>query len=271
MKKITLPTLLVLAFCFFFSSVKAQDGYTYTLVDNGSYNFTIAAVPNASASNFASSVQSYGFTIILPDGVTASITTSLGSGASATFFDGNNVGQPTLDGYLITETLGSPVTLTAPSAGTNSSIVTIQINGSPTSGTLSILANDSALANTVTPLKSFMQADMIDDAMASFANVVDPNASGLSGTTTFDFDTLSTPSEELTSISMHPNPAKDIVYLNGLDASVSALEIYNSTGQLVVTKKNNLNTFNVSQLRSGIYFVKVYADNSQKTFKLIKE
>lgn len=50
-----------------------EDGYTYTLIDNESFNYTIAAVPNVSASNFSTSMQSYGFTIILPDGVTATI------------------------------------------------------------------------------------------------------------------------------------------------------------------------------------------------------
>jgi len=271
MNKITLPTLFFFIISMISFQVKAQDGYTYTLIDNGSYNFTIAAVPNASASNFATSVQSYGFTILVPDGVTASITSSLGNGASATFFDGNNVAQPTLDGYLITETLGSPMALPAPSTGMNSSIVTIQINGSPNSGgMLSILANDSALANAVTPLKSFMQADMIDDAMASFTNVVDPNASGLSGVTSFTFPTLSTPDVNVEQFSIYPNPAKDIVHIKGTD-TLTALEIYNSTGQLVITKRNNLNTFNVSQLKSGVYFVKAYTDNAQKTFKIIKQ
>ncbi|WP_298418424.1 T9SS type A sorting domain-containing protein [uncultured Kordia sp.] len=271
MKKITLPTLLLVAFCFFLSAAKAQNGYTYTLVDNGSYNFTISAVPSTSTSNFGTSVQSYGFAILVPDGITVSITSSLGNGASTTFFNGTDIGQPTVDGYLITETLGSPMTLPAPSSGIMSPIVTIQINGSPVSGTFSILANDSVLANTITPLKSFMQADMIDDAMAAFTNVINSNTSGLSGVTTFDFNTLSTPGKELTGVSIYPNPAKNIVNIKGLDTSLTALEIYNSIGQLIATKNNDLNTFNVSKLKSGVYFVKIYAGDTQKTFKLIKQ
>ena len=271
MNKITLPIVLILVLCFFSGQVKAQDGYTYTLIDNGSYNFTIAAVPNASASNFATSVQSYGCTILVPDGVTATITSSLGSSAGATFFNGTDVAQPTIDGYLITETLGSPMAFPAPSSGTISAIVTIQINGSPTSGTLSILANNSSLANAVTPLKAFMQADMIDDAMAAFTNVVDPNASGLSGVTSFDFDTLSTPSAELIGVSVYPNPAKDIVFIKGVNSSLTALEIYNNIGQLVHTKNNDLNTFNVSKLKNGVYFIKIYTDTASKTIKILKE
>ncbi|AXG71974.1 hypothetical protein KORDIASMS9_04232 [Kordia sp. SMS9] len=37
-------------------------------------SYTIGAVPNTSSNTFATSVQSYGFTIVLPDGITASIT-----------------------------------------------------------------------------------------------------------------------------------------------------------------------------------------------------
>ena len=269
MNKITLPTLLALVFCLFSGFVKAQDGYTYTLVDNGSYNFTIAAVPNASASNFATSVQSYGFTILLPDGITASITSSLGSSAGATFFNGTDVGQPTIDGYLITETLGSPMPLPAPSSGTTSPIVTIQLTGTPTSGIMMILANDSALANAVTPLKSFMQADMIDDAMASFANAVDSNASGLSGVTSFDFSTLSTPSEELVSFSIYPNPTTDVLHINQV-RDITKLEIINVNGQLVLTQSKSLENINVSQLQNGVYFLKVHTENGIATKKFIK-
>ncbi|WP_298516773.1 T9SS type A sorting domain-containing protein [uncultured Kordia sp.] len=270
MNKITLPTLLVLVLCFFSGHIKAQDGYTYTLIDNGSYSFTISAVPNTSASNFNTSVQSYGFTILLPDGITASITSSLGSSAGATFFNGSDVGQPTVDGYLITETLGSPMSLPAPSNGTLSPIVTFQLAGSPTSGMLVILANDSPLASAVTPLKSFMQADMIDDAMTSFTNVVDPNASGLSGATTFDFSTLSTATAELIGVSVYPNPTTDKIHITGV-SDITAVEITNLNGQLVLNPTTNLETIDISRLQTGVYFVKVQTKNAQKTIKVIKK
>lgn len=133
-----ITTIIIILLSLFTIQIHAQDGYTYTLIDNSSYSFTIGAVPNTSANNFATSMQSYGFTIIVPDGVTISMTSSLGNAASATFFDGTAVGQPSIDGYLITETLGSPVSLVAPSTGTTSNVVTIQVNGSPTSGIIYI-------------------------------------------------------------------------------------------------------------------------------------
>ncbi|MCI2228835.1 Ig-like domain-containing protein, partial [Polaribacter sp. MSW13] len=185
MKKITF--LLVTIFSFLTGVLQAQDGYTYTLVNNGTNSFTIAAVPNASANNFATVIQSYGITVIVPDGVTLSITSSLGSGASATFFNGTDVAQPTIDGYLITETLGTPAIISAPSAATNTTMITVQVNGSPADGTIYLLANNSALATSVTPLKSFMMADMEDDAAPGYLNKVDPNATALTSPFSFDF------------------------------------------------------------------------------------
>lgn len=245
------------------------DGYTYTLIDNGSFSYTIAAVPNTTGSNFATSVQSYGFTIILPDGITASITSSSGNGAGATFFDGSAVGQSSIDGYLITETLGSPVSLPEPANGTASPMVTIQLNGAPTSGTISILENDSALATTVVPLKSFMSADMVDDGIAIFTPVVDASASGVSGDSSITFTTLSTPEEIVSNFSIYPNPATDNLYINQINNLIK-VEVINMNGQLVFTKENNLEKINVSRLQSGMYFLKVYTENGSSSKKFIK-
>ncbi|WP_046756519.1 T9SS type A sorting domain-containing protein [Kordia jejudonensis] len=272
MKKTTFILLLFTAFALFTSNVNAQDGYTYTLQHNGGYSFTIQAVPNPSANNFATSVQSYGFTIIVPDGVTIDTgsATSLGGGASATFFDGNNVAQSSIDGYLVTETLGSPVSLTAPSAGTNSDMFTFTVNGNPNIGNMYILENNSALANAVTPLKSFMQADMIDNGTAEYVNVVDPNAAAVTAPSTFNFATLSTTEVELTGVSVFPNPVKDVATISGV-TDLESVEVTNINGQRVLYNTTNLETIDMTNLPAGIYLAKIQATSGSKTVKLIKE
>jgi len=267
-KLIILNSIILLLLAF---QVNAQDGYTYTLIDNGSYNYTIGAVPNTSTNNFPTSVQSYGFTIILPDGVTASITSSLGGAASFDFFDGSAISQNTIDGYLVTETLGSPISLSAPSSGMTSDMVTIQINGAPTSGTMYILENNSTLATSITSLKSFMQADMVDNSMAEFTNVVDPNAAAVSGMSSFDFSTLSvTAPNELAELSIYPNPVNDIINITNANIDVIKAEIHNLNGQLVLAKENNLTAINISSLPSGMYMLKLYTETAQKTIKILK-
>jgi hypothetical protein len=186
-------------------------------------------------------------------------------------FRRKSVGQSSIDGYRITEPLGSPVSLPAPASGTAFPMVIIQLNQSPTSGTISILANDSALATTVTPLKSFMSADMINDSMAIFPNVIDANASGLSGNTSYDFATLSVEENELTELSVYPNPATDIINIISADIILVKAEIYTMNGQLVLSKNNNLEVIKINQLQSGMYFIKLYTENSSKTIKIIKK
>ncbi|WP_452227873.1 MULTISPECIES: T9SS type A sorting domain-containing protein [unclassified Lacinutrix] len=264
--------IYILLFLFYLltPTIHAQDGYTYTLVDNGSYNYTISARPNISASDFATLVQSYGFTIILTDGITASITSSLGNGANATYFDGNNVSQPSIDGYLITETLGSLIALPAPSSGLETPMVSIQVNGAPTNGSISLLANDSVLATTVTPLVSFMQADMIDDSMFLFTNVVDPNASALSGTSSYNFDTLDIEDNEMSTFSMHPNPATSIVKIEVPENFINyKIEIHDTLGKQISMSVTPENTFNVSKLSTGMYLVSIKTEGNKITKKLI--
>jgi hypothetical protein len=265
-----LTVFLAITALFAFKSY-AQDGYTYTLVDNGSYSFTIQAVPNTSSNNFATSVQSYGFTIVVPDGVTITSTSSLGGTALLNFFDGSAIGQASIDGYLVTETLGSPTSLPAPSTATNSDMISFTVNGSPTSGTMYILENNSSLATTITALKSFMQADMVDDSMATFTNVVDANDAAVSGTSSFDFSTLSTKENTLAEVTVFPNPVKDILTISNGDFNIQKAIIHNSRGQLVFTKENVSEQLNLSSLQTGIYFLKLYADKGFKTIKIVKE
>ena len=57
MKQFTLKSICIAILCFCSTQLQAQDGYTYSLVDNGSFNYTITAVPNTSSSNFPSVKQ----------------------------------------------------------------------------------------------------------------------------------------------------------------------------------------------------------------------
>lgn len=275
MKQQLITLMTCITMCLVATNVTAQVDYTYTLVDNGGYSYTIEAVPDASASNFPTSVQSYGFTILVPDGVTATITSSLGSSAGANFFDGSAVGAPAVDGYLITETLGAPISISAPSAGTNSAMVTIQVNGSPTSGTVSILANDDPLALAVPPLQSFFTADTIDNGSAAFINRV-LSASGLSGTTSYDFSTLSVADVSQLNFSVYPNPlqSNDEVVKFQWNSSAEKVNItlVDINGTLVKAYNNvqtqaGENTLSLPKMQTGIYFMQFTTSNNQKATK----
>jgi hypothetical protein len=54
---------------------------------------------------------------------------------------------------------------------------------------------------------------------------------------------------------------------------INKIEISSLLGQVLIHKKiNELQTeINFSDLPNGIYFVKVVSENSEKTFKIVKE
>lgn len=80
------------------------------------------------------------------------------------------------------------------------------------------------------------------------------------------------PCVKTSDISIYPNPVNQIFYAKG---PVSAIEIYNNLGQLKQTEKteplNPTNEINISQLATGIYFIKCYFNaNEFVWFKLNK-
>lgn len=66
-----------------------------------------------------------------------------------------------------------------------------------------------------------------------------------------------------------PNPTKDVVYVENND--VDKIAVLDMTGRLILSLKNKDNTFNVSDLPSGTYFIKAYIAGKHYTSKLIKD
>jgi len=79
-----------------------------------------------------------------------------------------------------------------------------------------------------------------------------------------------TPVQSNTSITLSPNPAKDVLKINGTAAQSSA-EIYTIEGKQIQIINNTNNEINISQLNKGIYFIKINTGNVSKSLKFIKE
>ncbi|HHH52909.1 MAG TPA: T9SS type A sorting domain-containing protein [Bacteroidetes bacterium] len=70
-------------------------------------------------------------------------------------------------------------------------------------------------------------------------------------------------------ISIYPNPTVDYFHVNS-DAEIGKIEIYNIIGKKIKTLENtNSNTFDVSDLRIGIYLVRIM-DTNNKSLKVIR-
>ena len=72
---------------------------------------------------------------------------------------------------------------------------------------------------------------------------------------------------------IYPNPARDFVKLSAISRQSSVVRIYNTFGMLVDEFEMNSDEIeiNVSDYRSGVYFVEVYTANGSVTRKFIKE
>ncbi|MGX9987203.1 T9SS type A sorting domain-containing protein [Soonwooa purpurea] len=71
-------------------------------------------------------------------------------------------------------------------------------------------------------------------------------------------------------ISIYPNPAKDIVNIANTK-NTSKIEIYNMTGQKILTSESAKTSIDVSQFPKGNYIVTITADGKTTSHKLVKE
>lgn len=77
-------------------------------------------------------------------------------------------------------------------------------------------------------------------------------------------------------ISVSPNPANDVININNISASMKASKIYitNIEGKVVSSKnvENNANySFDLSNLKAGVYFVNVAHASGIETVKFVKQ
>lgn len=82
---------------------------------------------------------------------------------------------------------------------------------------------------------------------------------------------LSNETFSASSISMYPNPAKDLVSINAFD-TIDSVSVINVLGQIVLTKVVNSNNFSldISELKSGQYFLSLESNDAKVVKKLIK-
>ena len=72
-------------------------------------------------------------------------------------------------------------------------------------------------------------------------------------------------------ISIYPNPVAKELHMSG-DAKIEAIEIINAVGTMVIRRSKVNDRIDVSDLHTGLYFVKVYSNSGLlETHKFIKE
>ena len=66
-------------------------------------------------------------------------------------------------------------------------------------------------------------------------------------------------------VHIYPNPARDVVYTTSTKQIIGKIEIYDQSGRLVITKTENLEKLDVSQLDKGTYILRAYSNDLKST------
>ncbi len=78
--------------------------------------------------------------------------------------------------------------------------------------------------------------------------------------------------ERINALSVYPNPVQDQLWLkNPTNLNIDKAEVYTISGQLIKTVKAVGQFLDVTLLKTGVYFVKLYSAHTSKTFKVLKQ
>lgn len=94
-------------------------------------------------------------------------------------------------------------------------------------------------------------------------------------TSTFNTEFVSSlgrPSFDASQFTAFPNPVKNTVRISN-NENIERVEVYTVLGQLILQKSANASytDLDASDLKSGVYLLKAYSGNQEKTFRIIKE
>lgn len=90
----------------------------------------------------------------------------------------------------------------------------------------------------------------------------------------YNHTSISTPIENIENspIQFFPNPSSERVIVSNISGiNITSIELYNSTGKLMRIETFKFDEVNISNLESGIYYIKIYSNNEEVvTGKIIK-
>lgn len=263
--------LLTLIFIGSVFTTNAQS-YSFTLIKNSDYNYTVAAVPDFDSGTDKPNLESFGVTILLQEGATVDVDNivfaylSLDSTTpfTAAQLDAADPGQDR-SATLIASASGVDE-LDPHAALAIIPLITFNVLGNPTTGEISILDNNSSLAIAAGgTLNSYFSIDPTGgvNAVQSYA--------GQTGTTNFSFSTLGVEENVLTDlqVSVYPNPASEYINIT-TTLELTKVELFDLLGKRVFDT-GKTSQIGISHLQKGIYLLKVHTTNGMLIKKIIKK
>lgn len=176
-------------------------------------------------------------------------------------------------------TFHQPVRLKDGSTLTNNNVNSVltlkENNASGTNAGFTATVNSAKTVITLTPdptLKYSQQYYLKIDTLENMAGI---NTLAQSSTFSTELSTVNLNEPKTNTITIYPNPASDRIYIKSNDISkVSRVELLNTIGRTVRVIDNPVNTVNeitlkVSDLPSGIYFVRVISEGNIQTMRVL--
>lgn len=77
------------------------------------------------------------------------------------------------------------------------------------------------------------------------------------------------PVDDANRISMYPNPVSDMLHLSATEG-ISKVEVYSTAGMLVMSSNTVSDAIEMNDLKSGMYFLKVFSGQDVATMKFVK-
>ncbi|CAL2076123.1 S8 family serine peptidase [Tenacibaculum sp. 190524A05c] len=115
---------------------------------------------------------------------------------------------------------------------------------------------------------------LIRESADKFRNPTDHHGYGVPDFNAAYNLTLSVDEDSFDNFKVFPNPIDDLVTLNGIDGDLKeySLKIYSVLGKQILHKQElTSNSINLSNLKTGIYFLNLSNGNKSKVIKLIKK
>jgi hypothetical protein len=114
-----------------------------------------------------------------------------------------------------------------------------------------------------------LNINIFEDSEGCFINILDTDS------LTFPLPlegevTLSSPTFQENTVSIYPNPTKDLIYIES-NNTINAVKVFDTLGRLVLEQNNPSNQLDISNLSSGLLFVQIDTDKGSLVKKVIKD
>ena len=157
--------------------------------------------------------------------------------------------------------------------------VTYLISKAPNNGSLTTLDGEEIITGEIIPgfftpgtILYTSDADATNDSFEYKVFDGEKYGLGLVWINPISKSTLSNNEFELAnSILFYPNPAKDVLNIQGDVSKLKSIEVYSILGKRLLEVKENLNEINISKLQSGMYLLRVNTNETSVTYKIVKE